>query len=109
MHIDHIIPLVHGGSDEPENLCYACDRCNASKQAFQTGNDPQTGDEVPLFNPRIAQWSEHFRFSDNASEIIGQTSIGRATVERLDLNHKKRVTMRLLWVQLNLFPPQPGE
>lgn len=29
--IDHIIPVVQGGSDDPSNLCVACVPCNRSK------------------------------------------------------------------------------
>jgi 5-methylcytosine-specific restriction endonuclease McrA len=30
-HVDHIIPLVRGGSNHPENIACACERCNLSK------------------------------------------------------------------------------
>lgn len=30
---DHIIPLSRGGSNWPENICCACERCNSSKNA----------------------------------------------------------------------------
>ena len=30
-HVDHIIPIVHGGSDDPDNLVAACRKCNSSK------------------------------------------------------------------------------
>jgi len=29
--VDHILPVVRGGCDEPFNLCHACARCNRSK------------------------------------------------------------------------------
>jgi 5-methylcytosine-specific restriction endonuclease McrA len=32
-HVDHVTPLVLGGSNGPENLVIACARCNLSKQA----------------------------------------------------------------------------
>lgn len=31
-HVDHIIPWSYGGSDDFENLCTACDRCNLGKR-----------------------------------------------------------------------------
>lgn len=30
-HIDHLVPLVQGGSNKPENLVLACPSCNCSK------------------------------------------------------------------------------
>src|SRR6266568_4624376 len=30
-HVDHIIPLVRGGSNDPDNLVIACPHCNLSK------------------------------------------------------------------------------
>jgi hypothetical protein len=33
MHIDHIVPVSRGGSDDPDNLCVACRSCNLSKGA----------------------------------------------------------------------------
>ena len=32
-HTDHVIPLILGGSNGPENLVIACPHCNVSKQA----------------------------------------------------------------------------
>ncbi|WP_410001711.1 HNH endonuclease [Singulisphaera sp. GP187] len=52
-HIEHITAKQHGGSDEPENLCVACGRCNSHKKGPNlTGIDPDTGRIEPLFNPR---------------------------------------------------------
>lgn len=31
-HVDHIIPVSRGGSNDPENLCLACRDCNLSKK-----------------------------------------------------------------------------
>jgi 5-methylcytosine-specific restriction endonuclease McrA len=30
-HVDHIVPRVHGGSDDPSNLVAACRGCNLAK------------------------------------------------------------------------------
>ena len=32
-HIDHILAVIRGGTDEPENLCVSCVPCNLSKGA----------------------------------------------------------------------------
>jgi 5-methylcytosine-specific restriction endonuclease McrA len=50
--MDHILPQVAGGSDEPENLAAACYRCNEFKGSKTHAPDPATGTLVPLFNPR---------------------------------------------------------
>ncbi|MDP9328026.1 MAG: HNH endonuclease [Actinomycetota bacterium] len=39
--IDHIVPLVHGGTNRRENLTVACRRCNDVK-ADATGYAPRT-------------------------------------------------------------------
>jgi len=31
-HVDHIIPVAAGGTDDPENLTAACARCNIQKK-----------------------------------------------------------------------------
>lgn len=33
LHVDHLIPWSLGGSDHPDNLTTACDRCNIGKSA----------------------------------------------------------------------------
>jgi len=58
--VDHVIPLAHGGTDELANLAAACYRCNEHKGARMHGVDPQTGEAVPLFNPRLHERQEHF-------------------------------------------------
>lgn len=30
-HVDHIIPLARGGTNEPRNICISCPQCNLSK------------------------------------------------------------------------------
>jgi 5-methylcytosine-specific restriction endonuclease McrA len=30
-HVDHIIPVCKGGTNERENLAWVCQRCNAQK------------------------------------------------------------------------------
>jgi len=106
MEIDHIVPEVAGGVTEPDNLCLACISCNAFKSAYQMGVDPQTNEEVPLFNPRKHHWHEHFRWHDDGSQIIGTTAIGRATVIRLQMNRSIVVQARQRWVQAGWHPPQ---
>ncbi len=106
LQIDHIIPLVKGGTNDERNLCVACSRCNRNKGVQVSGVDPETGQVVPLFNPRRQKWERHFCWSEDGTQIIGLTPCGRATVETLKLNDSKRVELRRLWVLLGKHPPK---
>lgn len=103
--VDHIVPRAHGGGDELDNLSLACGNCNAYKHAHVMGVDPGTRQEAPLFHPRRQQWHEHFSWSDDGTQIIGLTPCGRATVERLRMNHPLIVMARSIWVSVGRHPP----
>ncbi|MGB8354392.1 MAG: HNH endonuclease [Chthoniobacteraceae bacterium] len=103
-HIEHIIPSVLGGADDPSNYALCCMTCNGHKAAHITGIDPKSGSEVTLFNPRHDRWDSHFRFSDANLEIKGKTQKGRATVARLRMNERKQREARSFWLELGLFP-----
>lgn len=109
--IDHLLPKSLGGSDEPDNLALACHRCNERHYNFTVGLDPQTQEQVPLFNPRQQQWSEHFIWTKDGIKILGTTPTGRATCDRLDLNDERRdepsiQIARRFWVEAGWHPPQ---
>lgn len=105
LEVDHIIPLANGGDSTTSNLCLACRRCNAYKSKHTYSADPQTGQDAPLFNPRLQIWAEHFAWSDDGCRIVGLTPIGRATVEALRLNDPLIVRARALWVTVGWHPP----
>ena len=86
MEIDHIVPESAGGETTLDNLCLACVGCNGFKLDFQSGIDPETEQEVRLFNPRVQDWHDHFRWSNNGLEVIGLSATGRATIARLRMN-----------------------
>jgi hypothetical protein len=92
-HVDHIRPLKLHGSDEPDNLCLACNECNNSKGPNISGYDPLTDTPALLFNPRSQVWSDHFRLGEDAI-ITGLTPEGRTTVDVLNLNDEDRVEWR---------------
>jgi HNH endonuclease len=91
-HVEHILARQHGGSDDPENLCLACERCIAAKGPNLSGLDGITGSVERLFDPRRQAWSDHFQF--RGPVIIGLTAIGRVTVQVLDMNERRRVQLR---------------
>lgn len=74
-HIDHVIPRAAGGPTTADNLALACVSCSLRKWAKQTVSDPDTGEQVPLFNPRTQVWAEHFRWDDE--RIVPLTPTGR--------------------------------
>ena len=89
--IDHITALKHGGTTDSENLALACVVCNKYKGSDLTSIDPLERIIVPLFNPRTQIWAEHFKIE--ATQIIGLTAIGRATVEILRFNDEERLIL----------------
>lgn len=107
LQIDHIQPLVAGGTSDEDNLCLACELCNQYKWTKTHGLDPATGQEVMLFHPRQQRWSEHFSWSDGGTMIVGLTPCGRATIEALRLNNELAVTVRENWVKAGWHPPAP--
>src|SRR5438270_37998 len=79
--IDHAIPRSAGGKTEPNNLVLACPRCNTWKAAEIAAADPETGDTIPLFNPRSQDWDDHFAWSESDPVLLeGKTPCGRATI-----------------------------
>jgi hypothetical protein len=105
MEFEHLIPLAAGGLTVEENLWLSCRICNGFKGALTHAADPETKLSVPLFNPRQQNWSEHFRWSEDGTEIIGQTPTGRATVVALRMNNPTIVNSRRLWVSVGWWPP----
>jgi 5-methylcytosine-specific restriction endonuclease McrA len=92
-HVEHIIPLKHGGHSHIENLAFACQHCNLHKGSNLTGIDPTTNAIVRLFDPRRDVWDDHFALQDGG--ILGQTPVGRATIRVLAINEVDRVRLRL--------------
>jgi hypothetical protein len=91
-HIEHIIARQHGGSDDLDNLAFACHRCNAYKGPNLSGVDPLTDQIVNLFHPRRSVWEDHFRVA--GFSVQGLTPVGRATVDLLQMNAPRRVERR---------------
>ena len=93
LHIEHIRPLKHGGTDTPENLCLACIDCNLHKGPNLTGIDPDTGAVTELFHPRRQSWAEHFAW--RGLHLIGRTAVGRTTIRVLNMNSDEQIELRL--------------
>jgi hypothetical protein len=103
--IDHVFPQSLGGDDGSGNLAAACYRCNLIKGAKVEGDDVKTGQRVPLFNPRIHVWGEHFAWADGGKIMVGLTAIGRVTIIALQLNNDNLVMARSFWISAGWHPP----
>jgi HNH endonuclease len=105
-HFDHIIPISKEGKTELLNLARSCGRCNGFKRQLTHHYDPLTGAICRLFNPRELVWQEHFQWSEDDLLILGQTPIGRATADLLQLNRQNVVNLRQLLKNAGLHPPK---
>lgn len=105
--IDHIVARQHRGLTTASNLALCCMGCNLHKGPNLTGLDPPgTGKVVRLFNPRIDDWSKHFRW--NVGELVGLTPIGRVTIYVLDINNSLRIRLRRSLIAEGFFPREPN-
>jgi hypothetical protein len=105
MQVDHLHPEADGGATVEDNLWLACSACNGHKNDRIVIGDPETGAIVRLFDPRHQSWAEHFRWSEDGCEILGQTPTGRATVAALHLNRPPLLAARRLWVSVGRHSP----
>jgi hypothetical protein len=99
-----------GGSNDFDNLALACHRCNERRYNFTTGMDPETEQEVSLFNPRQQRWIDCFLWAAGGTIIVGRNPTGRATCNRLDLNDQFHddafiQQARQYWVEAGWHPP----
>jgi 5-methylcytosine-specific restriction endonuclease McrA len=92
LHLEHIIPKVHGGGDDISNLALACIDCNLHKGTNLTGIDPETGLVTELFHPRRQRWQDHFEWL--GIYVRGRTAIGRTTVRVLNMNSEDQLALR---------------
>lgn len=89
-HLEHVIARQHGGTDDPDTLCWACSHCNWSKGPNLAGLIG--GKLYPLFNPRSQDWRRHFRWEQTL--LVGRTKTGIVTVRVLNINGPTRVMLR---------------
>jgi len=58
---------------------------------------------VRLFRPRADLWDEHFKW--HGAVLIARTSIGRATIAVLEINHPEFIGVREALIAEDHFPP----
>ncbi len=100
--IDHIVAQKHHGPTVLENLALACFYCNSNKGPNIAGIDPESGELSALFNPRIHRWADHFQWQGPL--LVGVTSIGRTTIDVLEINSSDYVRLRESLADEGLFP-----
>jgi len=89
--IDHHHPRWRGGSDDDENLVYACPRCNEHKGPYWHDDDPP---HIPLLHPGRDDLTLHLRGGDDG-RLVGLTPGGAFFIEKLRLNRAQLVAHRL--------------
>lgn len=105
-HVDHVIAQKHKGSDDLDNLCLACFKCNLYKGPNIAAIDPVTDAPVRLFHPRRQVWDDHFELLPDCN-IRGRTPEGRVTVQVLRLNDDNRVALRRVQQERGVYPCIP--
>ena len=101
-HVDHIVPIKHGGTSELENLAWACLECNVNNGRDISSYDEFSGELTPLFNPRTQLWADHFVLDDHAI-VHGKTPVGRVTIHMLNMNHISQIEIRRRLMNRNLW------
>lgn len=102
--IDHIRARKHRGGTTLDTTCLACAQCNGAKGSDATAYDPETDELVPLFNPRVDRWADHFEWE--GALLRGKTAIGRATIALLQINHPRRVEHRAYLMAAGAYPTE---
>ncbi|MFQ5594258.1 MAG: HNH endonuclease [Anaerolineae bacterium] len=102
-HVDHVVPLDADGPTTAENLALACVSCSLHKSARQTAIDPQSGESVPLYNPRQDSWHEDFHWA--GARVVGKTATGRATIAALKMNRPLILAIREEEAMVGRHPP----
>ena len=92
LHVEHIVPKAHRGSDHLNNLALACIDCNLHKGTNLTGVDPVTRAVTDLFHPRRHVWKEHFEW--RGIYLHGRTAIRRTTIRVLHINSDDQLGLR---------------
>ena len=87
--VDHFRPSAHGGTDDPENLLYCCQRCNGYKADYW----PMAPHEPHLWNPRQEPPTMHLLPLANGT-VYPLTDAGAFTIRRLRLNRPPLVAHR---------------
>lgn len=82
--VDHIVPRVRGGSDDPANLQAACRWCNAQKNAGDAPRQPTTPLAASVMAKRRA-----LRLSQ--ARLAAKSGLSTSTIIRVERGHNPLV------------------
>ncbi len=89
LEIDHFQPISCGGTDESENLVYACTACNRNKASYW-----HSSDTPKLLHPLLDNLDEHISLLEDGS-LEGLTARGSFHLDWLHLNRPQLIALRL--------------
>ncbi|WP_184193438.1 HNH endonuclease signature motif containing protein [Armatimonas rosea] len=92
MTVDHYQPLSAQGTDDLENLVYACFRCNLYKGDFWGGNHPES--QARVLHPRQDRLEIHFTLDSFSGLLVAITSLGGFHIALQHLNREALVFRR---------------
>ena len=72
--VEHLMPIARGGTSTEENVWLSCRRCNEYKAVQIDAIDSDTGERVPLFNPRNASLVPSWRWTTFQLDVYGAIS-----------------------------------
>lgn len=91
LEIDHFRPLRQGGSDDDENLVYACTACNRNKAAYWPAADAPA--HMHLLHPLRDSLEAHITLLQDG-QFAGLTPRGWFHIEWLNLNRSQLIKRR---------------
>ena len=92
--LDHYQPRAAGGGDEPDNLVYACTRCNQYKGDFwPDATDLARGHRI--LHPGLDDIPAHLVEDENTGHLLGLTPTGAFHITLLRLNRPQLIAHRL--------------
>lgn len=92
--VDHFVPVSAGGTDNDDNLVYACFRCNLFKSGFHPTDEDRSNGHV-LLHPMQDNVAAHVRLDDTTGRLEPLTETGRFHIALLRLNRTALVMRRI--------------
>ena len=92
--VDHYQPLAAGGSEERDNLVYACFKCNQYKGDFSLNAEDMVA-ERRVLHPLYDDLAVHIRQNQHSGELQPLSETGRFHIDLLQLNRPALVEYRL--------------